>query len=102
MTNYGEEGTHVGSAAALDNTDLVFGQYREAGTSAHGPALWSTCQRPGSAVPIEAGQAQYLLSYPGSSSRSGMMSGRSKELEEELFKQESQARYRSSEEYPSV
>ncbi|XP_036894894.1 2-oxoisovalerate dehydrogenase subunit alpha, mitochondrial isoform X1 [Sturnira hondurensis] len=31
MTNYGEEGTHVGSAAALDNTDLVFGQYREAG-----------------------------------------------------------------------
>lgn len=31
MTNYGEEGTHVGSAAALDNRDLVFGQYREAG-----------------------------------------------------------------------
>ncbi|KAB0403105.1 hypothetical protein E2I00_009898 [Balaenoptera physalus] len=35
MTNYGEEGTHVGSAAALDNTDLVFGQYREA--AARGP-----------------------------------------------------------------
>lgn len=33
MTNYGEEGTHVGSAAALDSTDLVFGQYREAGMS---------------------------------------------------------------------
>nr|XP_036869889.1 2-oxoisovalerate dehydrogenase subunit alpha, mitochondrial isoform X3 [Manis javanica] len=32
MTNYGEEGTHVGSAAALDSTDLVFGQYREADT----------------------------------------------------------------------
>ena len=31
MTNYGEEGTHVGSAAALDPGDLVFGQYREAG-----------------------------------------------------------------------
>ena len=31
MTNYGEEGTHVGSAAALDDKDLVFGQYREAG-----------------------------------------------------------------------
>ncbi|KAM9590792.1 2-oxoisovalerate dehydrogenase subunit alpha, mitochondrial-like isoform 2-T2 [Morphnus guianensis] len=31
MTNYSEEGTHVGSAAALDDTDLVFGQYREAG-----------------------------------------------------------------------
>ncbi|GAB6026028.1 hypothetical protein CHUAL_012239 [Chamberlinius hualienensis] len=31
MTNYGEEGTHMGSAAALDDKDLVFGQYREAG-----------------------------------------------------------------------
>ncbi|NXD60235.1 ODBA dehydrogenase, partial [Corvus moneduloides] len=31
MTNYGEEGTHVGSAAALEASDLVFGQYREAG-----------------------------------------------------------------------
>ena len=31
MTNYGEEGTHIGSAAALDSRDLVFGQYREAG-----------------------------------------------------------------------
>jgi len=33
MTNYGEEGTHIGSAAALDLSDLVFGQYREAGQS---------------------------------------------------------------------
>ncbi|KAF2364995.1 Dehydrogenase E1 component [Trinorchestia longiramus] len=31
MTNYGEEGTHIGSAAALDPRDLVYGQYREAG-----------------------------------------------------------------------
>ena len=31
MTNYGEEATHMGSAAALDNKDLVYGQYREAG-----------------------------------------------------------------------
>ncbi|CAF0965314.1 unnamed protein product [Didymodactylos carnosus] len=31
MTNYGEEATHVGSAAALDSNDLVYGQYREAG-----------------------------------------------------------------------
>uniref|UniRef100_W5NA50 2-oxoisovalerate dehydrogenase subunit alpha n=1 Tax=Lepisosteus oculatus TaxID=7918 RepID=W5NA50_LEPOC len=31
MTNYGEEGTHIGSAAALSPNDLVFGQYREAG-----------------------------------------------------------------------
>ena len=31
MTNFGEEGTHMGSAAALNPKDLVFGQYREAG-----------------------------------------------------------------------
>lgn len=31
MTNYGEEGTHMGSAAALSPDDLVFGQYRESG-----------------------------------------------------------------------
>ncbi|CAI4232056.1 unnamed protein product [Auanema sp. JU1783] len=31
MTNYGEEGNHVGSAAALKDSDLVYGQYREAG-----------------------------------------------------------------------
>ncbi|KAG7471140.1 hypothetical protein MATL_G00121260 [Megalops atlanticus] len=30
-TNFGEEGTHIGSAAALDPNDLVFGQYREVG-----------------------------------------------------------------------
>jgi 2-oxoisovalerate dehydrogenase E1 component alpha subunit len=31
MTNYGEEATHMGSAAALDPSDTIFGQYREAG-----------------------------------------------------------------------
>lgn len=31
MTNYGEEATHVGSAAALLPNDLVYGQYRESG-----------------------------------------------------------------------
>ena len=31
MTNYGEEAAQIGSAAALSNDDLVFGQYREAG-----------------------------------------------------------------------
>ncbi|XP_052754827.1 2-oxoisovalerate dehydrogenase subunit alpha, mitochondrial [Galleria mellonella] len=31
MTNYGEEGIHVGSAAALSPKDLVFAQYREVG-----------------------------------------------------------------------
>ncbi|KAB0802045.1 hypothetical protein PPYR_04231 [Photinus pyralis] len=31
MTNFGEEATHIGSAAALSVDDLVYGQYREAG-----------------------------------------------------------------------
>ncbi|CAG5002717.1 unnamed protein product [Parnassius apollo] len=31
MTNYGEEGIHVGSASALSHRDLVFAQYREVG-----------------------------------------------------------------------
>ena len=31
MTSFGEEAMHVGSAAALDPTDWVFAQYREAG-----------------------------------------------------------------------
>uniref|UniRef100_A0A915DE15 2-oxoisovalerate dehydrogenase subunit alpha n=1 Tax=Ditylenchus dipsaci TaxID=166011 RepID=A0A915DE15_9BILA len=31
MTNYGEEASHIGSAAAFDPMDLVYGQYREAG-----------------------------------------------------------------------
>lgn len=35
MTNYGEEATHIGSAAALKKNDLVYGQYREAGKCHH-------------------------------------------------------------------
>ncbi|XP_060524103.1 2-oxoisovalerate dehydrogenase subunit alpha, mitochondrial isoform X2 [Cylas formicarius] len=31
MTNYGEEATHIGSAAALELQDVVYGQYREVG-----------------------------------------------------------------------
>ncbi|KAJ8961604.1 hypothetical protein NQ314_005921 [Rhamnusium bicolor] len=31
MTNHGEEATHIGSAAALNNDDVVYGQYREVG-----------------------------------------------------------------------
>ncbi|XP_038071860.1 2-oxoisovalerate dehydrogenase subunit alpha, mitochondrial-like isoform X1 [Patiria miniata] len=31
MTSYGEEGTHIGSAAALDDKDIIYGQYREGG-----------------------------------------------------------------------
>ncbi|KHN78526.1 2-oxoisovalerate dehydrogenase subunit alpha, mitochondrial [Toxocara canis] len=31
MTNFGEEASHVGSAAAMQDDDLVYAQYREAG-----------------------------------------------------------------------
>lgn len=31
MTNYGEEATHLGSAAALSADDIIYAQYREAG-----------------------------------------------------------------------
>ena len=31
MTNYGEEGTQIGSAAGLHPSDLIFAQYRESG-----------------------------------------------------------------------
>jgi 2-oxoisovalerate dehydrogenase E1 component alpha subunit len=31
MTSFGEEATHMGSAAALSLSDVVFGQYRETG-----------------------------------------------------------------------
>lgn len=36
MTSYGEEATHMGSAAALSDNDLVYAQYREAGN-------WTVC-----------------------------------------------------------
>lgn len=31
MTNYGEEASQIGSASALNDDDLIYGQYREAG-----------------------------------------------------------------------
>ena len=31
MTNFGEEASHIGSAAALESNDEIFGQYRESG-----------------------------------------------------------------------
>ena len=31
MTNFGEEGVQIGSAAALSSNDLVYSQYRESG-----------------------------------------------------------------------
>ena len=31
MTNFGEEATHIGSAAGLKSHDIIYAQYREAG-----------------------------------------------------------------------
>ena len=31
MTSFGEEATHIGSAAALRSDDVIYSQYREAG-----------------------------------------------------------------------
>ena len=78
MTNYGEEGTHVGSAAALDDTDLVFGQYREAGTSDLGRALGSVGLGPGSGSVLPALKARPTLvtSVPFSVTIPGMMPGK--------------------------
>ena len=42
MTNYGEEATHVGSAAALNPGDLVYGQYREAGKNDHSKPIFNS------------------------------------------------------------
>lgn len=33
MTSFGEEGSHLGSAAALSEEDLIYAQYRETGLS---------------------------------------------------------------------
>ncbi|TPX44052.1 hypothetical protein SeMB42_g03190 [Synchytrium endobioticum] len=35
MTSYGEEATHLGSAAAISDSDVVFAQYREVGVLLH-------------------------------------------------------------------
>ena len=40
MTNNGEEGLQIGSAAALDPQDLVFAQYRETGEKFGNPKVY--------------------------------------------------------------
>ncbi len=46
MTNYGEEATHIGSAAALTLDDIVYAQYREAGVLLYrGFGLSEVCYR---------------------------------------------------------
>ncbi|RKP18578.1 hypothetical protein ROZALSC1DRAFT_29749 [Rozella allomycis CSF55] len=68
MTNYGEEAIHMGSAAALKPSDVVFGQYREAGVLLYrGFQLdeimnqcFATCDDPGKGrqMPIHYGSAR--------------------------------------------
>ncbi|CAH2046711.1 unnamed protein product, partial [Iphiclides podalirius] len=68
MTNYGEEGIHVGSAAALSPRDLVFAQYREVGVLLHrGMTVtelinqcYGNCEDPGKGrqMPVHYGSKQ--------------------------------------------
>ncbi|CAH2982348.1 unnamed protein product [Chilo suppressalis] len=69
MTNYGEEGIHVGSAAALSPSDLVFAQYREVGVLLYrGMTVteivnqcYGNCEDPGKGrqMPVHYGSKQH-------------------------------------------
>ncbi|RVE43647.1 hypothetical protein evm_011687 [Chilo suppressalis] len=69
MTNYGEEGIHVGSAAALTPSDLVFAQYREVGVLLYrGMTVteivnqcYGNCEDPGKGrqMPVHYGSKQH-------------------------------------------
>ena len=43
MTCYGEEATHFGSASALQDDDLIYGQYREQGIKQKRKIMDSLC-----------------------------------------------------------
>ncbi|CAH0753096.1 unnamed protein product [Diatraea saccharalis] len=71
MTNYGEEGIHVGSAAALSPSDLVFAQYREVGVLLYrGMTVteivnqcYGNCEDPGRGrqMPVHYGSKQHNI-----------------------------------------
>lgn len=71
MTNYGEEGIHVGSAAALSPRDLVFAQYREVGVFLYRGVTvsellnqcYGNCEDPGKGrqMPVHYGSKQHNL-----------------------------------------
>jgi len=70
MTNYGEEATHIGSAAALSPNDLVFGQYREAGVLMYrGFSLANFCDQCYSNV-ADGGKGRQMPVHYGSSEHS--------------------------------
>ncbi|XP_063381937.1 2-oxoisovalerate dehydrogenase subunit alpha, mitochondrial [Cydia fagiglandana] len=68
MTNYGEEGVHLGSSAALSPKDLIFAQYRELGVLLHrGMTVselinqcYGNCEDPGKGrqMPVHYGSSQ--------------------------------------------
>lgn len=58
MTNYGEEGTHIGSAAGLDPNDLVLGQYREAGQKL---LRWANCENKALLMPYSRGTVKCMI-----------------------------------------
>ncbi|XP_013166355.1 PREDICTED: 2-oxoisovalerate dehydrogenase subunit alpha, mitochondrial isoform X1 [Papilio xuthus] len=71
MTNYGEEGIHMGSAAALSPRDLVFAQYREVGVLLHRAITvselvnqcYGNCEDPGKGrqMPVHYGSKQHNI-----------------------------------------
>ncbi|CAK1585079.1 unnamed protein product [Parnassius mnemosyne] len=71
MTNYGEEGIHVGSASALSHRDLVFAQYREVGVFLYrGMTItelvnqcYGNCEDPGKGrqMPVHYGSKQHNI-----------------------------------------
>ncbi|KPJ11523.1 2-oxoisovalerate dehydrogenase subunit alpha, mitochondrial [Papilio machaon] len=71
MTNYGEEGIHMGSAAALSPRDLVFAQYREVGVLLHRGITvselvnqcYGNCEDPGKGrqMPVHYGSKQHNI-----------------------------------------
>nr|NP_001299763.1 2-oxoisovalerate dehydrogenase subunit alpha, mitochondrial [Papilio xuthus]BAG30755.1 similar to CG8199 [Papilio xuthus] len=71
MTNYGEEGIHMGSAAALSPRDLVFAQYREVGVLLHRAITvselvnqcYGDCEDPGKGrqMPVHYGSKQHNI-----------------------------------------
>uniref|UniRef100_A0A915CRV2 2-oxoisovalerate dehydrogenase subunit alpha n=1 Tax=Ditylenchus dipsaci TaxID=166011 RepID=A0A915CRV2_9BILA len=66
MTNFGEEASHVGSAAALDSKDLVYGQYREAGVLLHRGFSIQQCMHQCYGNHLDWGKAKQMPVHYGS------------------------------------
>ncbi|KAI9031310.1 thiamine diphosphate-binding protein [Hyaloraphidium curvatum] len=66
MTNYGEEGTHMGVAEALQPQDVIFGQYREAGVLLHRGFTWTEFMSQLFANDLDGGKGRQMPVHYGS------------------------------------